>query len=153
MVNTRGSHGMSCKRSAGKTLRHNYPNDIIYHALLKTRLLSIKEPTGLLRTDGISGLIALPTYLGKLANWLCGTQRPLSKVFGGTSHAVADILTDSYLASTSMTVAAAAELAATRKEAKYVELSTKHHFVPLAFKSLGPIGSKATKFLKNSIVA
>ena len=144
---------MSCKRSAGKTLRHNYPNDIIYHALLKTRLSSIKEPTGLLRTDGISSLIALPTYLGKLANWLCGTQRPLSKVFGGTSHAVADILADSYLTSTSMTVAAAAQLAATRKEAKYVELSTKHHFVPLAFESLGPIGSKATNFLKNSIVA
>ena len=47
-----------------------------------------------------------------------------------------------------MTVAAAAELAAARKEAKYFELSTTHHFVPLAFESLGPIGTKASNFLK-----
>ena len=47
-----------------------------------------------------------------------------------------------------MTAAAAAQLAATRKETKYVELSTTHHFVPLAFESLDPIGSKATIFLK-----
>ena len=40
------------------------------------------------------------------------------------------------------------ELATTRKEAKYVKLSTTHHFVPLAFESLGPIGSKASNFLK-----
>ena len=66
---------------------------------------------------------------------------------------VADTLTNSYLASTSMTTAAATELAATRKEAKYFELSTTHHFVPLAFESLGSIGSKATNFLKDSVVA
>ena len=41
-----------------------------------------------------------------------------------------------------------AQLAATRKETKYVDLSMTHHFVPLAFESMGPIGSKATIFLK-----
>ena len=54
---------------------------------------------------------------------------------------VADALADSYLASTLMTAATAAGLAATKKKAKYVEFSTTHHFVPLAFESLGPIGS------------
>ena len=44
--------------------------------------------------------------------------------------------------------AAAAQLAATRKETKYVNLSKTHHFVPLAFESMGPIGSKAIIFLK-----
>ena len=44
--------------------------------------------------------------------------------------------------------AAAADLAATREEAKYVELSTTHYFVPLTFDSLGIIGSKAMNFLK-----
>ena len=40
-----------------------------------------------------------------------------------------------------MSAAAAAQLAATRKETKYVNLSKTHHFVPLAFESMGPIGS------------
>ena len=34
MVYTRGKHGLPCKRSAWITLRHNYINDLIYHALL-----------------------------------------------------------------------------------------------------------------------
>ena len=46
---------------------------------------------------------------------------------------IADALADSYLASMSMTAAAAAELAATIKEAKYVEISTTHLFVTLIF--------------------
>ena len=61
---------------------------------------------------------------------------------------VADTFADSYLVSTSITAAAAAELAATGKEAKYVELSTTRRLVPLAFESLGLIGSKATNFFK-----
>ena len=61
---------------------------------------------------------------------------------------VADTLADSYLASTAMTAAAAAQLAAARKETKYVELSKTHHFVRLAFESLGLLGSKATIFSK-----
>ena len=47
-----------------------------------------------------------------------------------------------------MTAVGAAELAATRKEVKYVELSTTPHFVPLAIESLSPIGSRATHFFK-----
>ena len=47
-----------------------------------------------------------------------------------------------------MTAAAAAELTATRKKVKYVELSTTHQFVPLTFGSLDLISSEATKFLK-----
>ena len=42
MVNTRGNHGLSCKRSAGRTLRHNYINDLVYHALLQAGLPSTK---------------------------------------------------------------------------------------------------------------
>ena len=84
----------------------------------------------------VSGLMASLTYLGILASQLCETsQLPIHS-------------TDSYLAYTSMTAAAAAELAATRRETKYIELSTTYHFVLLAFDSLGPISSKATIFFK-----
>ena len=128
---------MSCKRSAGRTLRHNYISDLVYHALLQAGLPSTKEPTGLLRTDGKrpDGLTNVPWQTGKSAVW---------------DVTVADTLADSYLASTSMTAAAAAQLAATRKETKYVNLSTTHDFVPLAFESMGPIGSKAIIFFKRT---
>ena len=38
MVYTRSNHGLSRKRSAGRTLRHNHINDLIYNALLQARL-------------------------------------------------------------------------------------------------------------------
>ena len=135
MVNKRGNHGLSCKRSAGRTLRHNYQNKLIYHALLQAGLLSIKEPAGLVRTDGKrpDGFTNMPRQVGKLAVW---------------DITVADTLVDSYIVSTVTISAATAELAITRKEAKYVKLSTTNHSVPLAFKSMGPIGSKAMNFLK-----
>ena len=63
---------------------------------------------------------------------------------------IGDILADSYLASTLMTAVAAAELAATRKRFNYVELTTTQYFDPLAFESLGFIGSKATIFFKRT---
>ena len=118
MVNTRGTHGLSCKRSAGRTLRHNYVNDFVYHALLQAGLPSTKEPAELLSTDDkrLDDLTNVPWQAGKSTVWVV---------------AVADKVADSYLASMSMIAAAAAELAATRKEAKYVELSTTHHFVLL----------------------
>ena len=63
---------------------------------------------------------------------------------------IANTFADTYLASTSMTAAAAAELAASRKEAKNVELSTIHHFVRLAFESSGLIGSEAMNFFERT---
>ena len=42
IVNTRGNHGLSGKRSIGRTLRHN----------IQAGLPSTKEPAGLLRTNG-----------------------------------------------------------------------------------------------------
>ena len=52
MVNTSSNHGLSCKRSAGKTLRHNYINDLVYHAVSQAGLPSTKEPAELLHTVG-----------------------------------------------------------------------------------------------------
>ena len=99
----------------------------------------------------VHSLMALPMCLGMLAKaavWgvtVAGCVGCHSRgCVGGVT--IADILTGSYLASTSMTATAATELATTRKEVKYVELSKTHHFVPLAFESLDPIGSKTTDF-------
>jgi hypothetical protein len=136
LVSSRGNHGLSCKRGAGRISRHNYINDLVYHSLIKAGLPSTKEPSGLFRTDGKrpDGLTNVPWQSGKTAVW---------------DVTIADTLADSYLSSTSDTAAAAAELAANRKEDKYAGLSTTHVFLPLAFESLGSIGSKATSFLKD----
>ena len=135
-VCARGSHGLSCKRSAGRLARHSYMNDIIYHALVRAGLPSTKEPVGLVRTDGKrpDGMTSIPWQSGKTAVWDVTT---------------ADTLASSYLPSTSCTAGAAAEIAASRKDDKYSVLSRSHIFVPLAFETLGPIGSKATSFLKD----
>jgi hypothetical protein len=77
----------------------------------------------------------LPTYLGKVAKQLYGTSPHQTHSLTPTCHP-------------SVTAAAVAESAASRKETKYATLSTTRIFIPIALESLGPIGSKATSFLK-----
>ena len=98
---------------------------------------STKEYAGLLRTDGKrpNGLTNMPWQAGKLVVW---------------NVTVADTHADSYLVTTSMTAAVAAELAVTRKEAKYVELSTTHHFVPLAFDFIESNRFQSHEFFKRT---
>ena len=60
---------------------------------------------------------------------------------------IADTLAASYLASTSLTAGSAAGTAATKKIAKYTDLSRSHIFCPLAFESLGPINVSGQSFL------
>ena len=51
-VDARGLHGLACKRSAGRSTRHQQLNDLIWRALKRADIPSTKEPTGLLRGDG-----------------------------------------------------------------------------------------------------
>ena len=61
---------------------------------------------------------------------------------------VTDTLAESYLSTTSVIAGAAAEGAASRKEAKYQALATMHSFIPIAFETLGPINAKGLSFFK-----
>jgi hypothetical protein len=135
LVDCRGSHGLSCKMNSGRMSRHNNMNDLIFRALIKAGIPATKEPAGLSRTDGKrpDGVTQIPWMSGKCAVW---------------DVTVINTLADSYLSSTSVSACSAAELAAARKEEKYAALSAEHLFVPLAFESLGPIGAKATSFLR-----
>jgi len=60
---------------------------------------------------------------------------------------VVTTLVDSYLPTSSVTVAAAAEAAASRKEAKYADLPASFSFQPIAVETLGPINDSAIDFL------
>ena len=52
LVDARGLHGLSCRRSAGKHARRILLNDTIWRVLNKVGVQSAKELTGLLRSDG-----------------------------------------------------------------------------------------------------
>jgi hypothetical protein len=111
-------------------------NDLIWHSLSKAGIPSIKEPQGLLRSDGKrpDGLTLIPWRDGRCATW---------------DVTVTDTMATSYLHATSRTAGSAAEAAASRKEDKYVDISTNYHFFPLAFETLGPINQRGCDFLSS----
>ena len=134
-VDARGKRCLSCKRDAGRSIRHHELNDIIYRALTRVSTLSVLEPPGLSRTDGKrpNGLTLIPWQRGMSVTW---------------DVTVADTVADSYLHLTSVKAGGAAENAATRKDDKYVDLQQTYTFIPLAFETLGPINVKGVEFLQ-----
>ena len=51
-VDARGTHGLACKRSAGRYPRHGLLNDVLWRAMLRAQVPSCKELAGLSRSDG-----------------------------------------------------------------------------------------------------
>ena len=134
VVDCRGTHGFSCKKSSARIARHSYINDIIYRALVRAKIVSVKEPVGLSRTDGKrpDDLTLIPWQAGKNLVW---------------DITVVSTIANSYLTSTSVTAGSADDLAASRKEGIYVDMATAHIFLPLAFETIGSICSKTLAFL------
>src|SRR6218665_19885 len=95
---------------------------------------SIKEPPGLLRTDG-----RMPD---------CLTMIPWHAVHHLVwDVTVVDTLAPSYVQASATISNAAAEIATERKNSKYSELLNTHFFVPLALETLGPINIAGQSFL------
>ena len=134
MVDATGAHGLSCKRSKGKMPRHQQINDLVWRALIRANIPAIKEPAGLLRSDGKRPhvLTQIPWQAGKCLTW---------------DVTIAETLAPSYLASTSASAGSAAENAATKKAAKFYDLARTHIFCPLAFESLGPMNDSGRSFI------
>ena len=57
-VDAKGLRGLSCKRSGGRSMRHQQINDLVWRALRRAEISSVKEPSGLLprRTCFLTGL-------------------------------------------------------------------------------------------------
>ena len=106
----------------------------MWHALTKAGIPSVKEPSGLSRTDGKrpDGLTQVPWAGGKSLLW---------------DVTVTDTLANSYVDVSSVSAGGAAELAADRKIIKYSNLSSGYSFVPLAFETLGPVNKEGDEFL------
>src|SRR6218665_2747425 len=50
-VSSDGHHGLACRLSKGRSIRHHAINDIIWRSLQNADVPSMKEPSGLLRND------------------------------------------------------------------------------------------------------
>jgi hypothetical protein len=129
-VDERASHGLSCKRSAGRFSRHSAINDVIKRALGSAHIPAVLEPSGTFRDDGKrpDGLTLIPWYRGKCLLW---------------DATCVDTLAASYLQTTSRQAGAAAKAAETKKHQKYRAVADQYQFCPFAVETLGPFGEDA----------
>ena len=118
-------HGLSCKRSNGRSTRHRQLNDIIWRALKRAAIAVSMEPAGLVRGDATrpDGLTLVP--------WQGGTLRSLIHWPSPTFR-----LTQLF------------RLAAARKHVQY---DTTHIFVPVAVESLGSFCDEDLKFVSEKV--
>ena len=133
-VDAWGLHAMVCKHAPGRTMRHQALNDIIARAFASAGIPAMKEPTGICRSDGKrpDGMTLIPWQCGKSLTW---------------DVTVATTLAGSYITTTARSAGAAAEMAATRKMAKYADLPASYTFQPIALETMGPINESAVNLL------
>ena len=134
LVEVNGLHSLSCKLGSGKHLRYASINDIIYRACCRADIPTVKEPTGLTRTDGKrpNGSTLIPWSAEKCVLW---------------DVTIADTMAPSYAAISSASARLVAEESSARKLVKYSELAISHIFVPIAMESFGPICAETLTFL------
>lgn len=133
-VSSRGAHGLSCSLGFGRQARHSNVNDIIHRSLNRAGIPAIKEPSGLTRSDGKrpDGQTLIPWNDGRTLLW---------------DATVVDTVAASYITETAAAAGGAAEIAATRKHAKYSELERRYTVVPVAVETFGPINREGLAFL------
>ena len=119
--------------NTGRHPSHGQLNDVIWRAMQRAQVPSVKEPIGLvpasdLRPDGAS---MLPWAQGRCLAW---------------DVTAPDTLAQSHVQATATNAGAAASKAETSKMTKYAALSATHLFIPLAFETLGSWGEQAKSF-------
>ena len=133
-VDKLGHHGLSCRRSAGRQLRHSLLNDTIQRALQSAGVQSVREPPGLLRTDGKrpDGSTLVPWSRGRCLIW---------------DATCPDTVAPSYVTRSADEAGTAATTSETKKISKYVALSDRHEFVPVAIETFGTWGERGLSFI------
>jgi len=113
--------------------RHVEVNDLVWRALSKANVPSLKEPSGLVRDDGKcpDGSTLIPELAGKSMMW---------------DVTVVNTLAKSYIL-ISASPGGAAEHAAARRSSKYSSLPSYHIFQSLALETLDPINITDISFL------
>jgi len=70
-VSSEGTHGLAWRHCAGRSSCHHAINDLIWRALIRADVPAVKEPVGLLRSDGKQpdGLTQIPWQEGGCLTW------------------------------------------------------------------------------------
>uniref|UniRef100_A0A1X7V6L1 Uncharacterized protein n=1 Tax=Amphimedon queenslandica TaxID=400682 RepID=A0A1X7V6L1_AMPQE len=134
-VDDLATHGLHCKRSDGRLHRHSSINDILRRAFTAAGIPSRLEPSGLIgaesrRPDGVT---LVPWKVGKCMCW---------------DFTCPDTLAPSYVTMAATAGGSAAALAEERKITKYSHLSPSYLFTPLSIETMGAVGPKSSRFLK-----
>lgn len=135
LVDSSGIHGLSCTKSSARIPRHASLNDLIHRSFTSASIPAVKEPTGLIRSDGKrpDGVTQIPWQSGKCLSW---------------DVTVTDTLAPSYVHLSALSAANAAENAASKKVAKYALIMNNYDFSPIAFETLGPINSSGQALIE-----
>jgi len=128
------THGLDCRRAAGKHARHSAVNDIIHRALSAAGTPSLLEPVGMCRSDGKrpDGATVIPWKQGKCLVWDFTCVNTICR-----SHLSGAALQEGFPSST----------AEEKKRKKYLCLADNYLFTPIALETLGPWGPEAIKFI------
>ena len=133
-VERKATHGLDCRKSGGKHVRHFAVNDILHRALQAAGVPSQLEPTGLSRDDGKrpDGATIVPFNKGKCLVWDVTCVNTVA-----TSH----------IKSAASQAGAPSEAAEIKKHKKYSCLSEQYIFTPVALETLGSWGPEASTFV------
>jgi hypothetical protein len=135
-VDSNGTHGLACRKSAGRHMRHNAVNDLIKRALMSANIPAMLEPNSLCRDDGKrpDGLTVLPWANGRCLVW---------------DFTCPDTLAASHLNRAVLSPGAVANDAENHKMTKYSSLSAQYDFRPIAVETLGAPGDEALTFFRD----
>ena len=133
-VDKLGQHGLACKRSAGRHLRHNLLNEGIVRALQSAGVQAMREPPGLDRGGGKrpDGATMVPWARGRCLLW---------------DATCPDTLAPSHVQSSATMAGSAAAAAEQKKATKYAPLAIAHEFVPVAIETMGTWGARGAAFI------
>ncbi|XP_055345959.1 uncharacterized protein LOC129593591 [Paramacrobiotus metropolitanus] len=134
-VDEYGHHGLSCKNSAGRFIRHSSLNEVIRRSLVTANTPAVLEPRGTSdvndrRPDGVS---QLPWRNGRRLAW---------------DVTCVDTVALSNVVSSSIKAGEAARKAEDEKRRKYEYMAHEYEFAPLAFETFGVSSPACMKFLR-----
>ena len=135
-VDAFGTHGLSCRKSAGRHIRHSAVNDLIKRALASAEIPARLEPTALSRDDGKrpDGLSTMPWKEGRCLVW---------------DFTCPDTIAASHINRAVTGSGAVATEAEMRKRNKYSTLSSTYYFIPVAIETMGALGEEADAFFRD----
>jgi len=118
LVDAQGLHDLVCKQAPSRIIRHHALNDEVARAIQDGK-----------RPDGLT---LIPWQGGKPLTW---------------DVTVVSTLAASYLSPSARSAGAAADLAASRKEAKFTSLTNSYIFQSIAVESHGSLSASSLSFL------